>query len=164
MPAGATYEPIETLTLSSAAPSVTFSTIAATYTDLVFVCNMDSSTSSYSTLTFNGVTGTSYSRTRSLATAIGNLYTDRSSNNTGILNVSYITAGTPIFTVFDIMNYANTSIFKTVFARDAALPDYGGSHVGLFRSTNAITSITLTKASGNYASGSTFTLYGIKAA
>ena len=37
MAAGATYEPIETQTLGSAAPSVTFSSIVGTYTDLRIV-------------------------------------------------------------------------------------------------------------------------------
>ena len=37
MAAGATYEPIATQTLASAAASITFSSIAATYTDLRLV-------------------------------------------------------------------------------------------------------------------------------
>jgi hypothetical protein len=61
------------------------------------------------------------------------------------------------------MNYANTSTYKTVLTRSNKY-DRVGAIVGLWRSTAAINSITLTAYSNTYAIGSTFTLYGIAAA
>ncbi len=60
-------------------------------------------------------------------------------------------------------NYSNTTTYKTVLSR-CSNPTGGTLAVaGLWRSTAAITSITLTPTAGNWLSGSTFTLYGIKA-
>ena len=163
-----TYEPIATTTLGSAAASYTFSSIPGTYTDLILIANFDGSASSYTTITFNGVTGTSYSRTRIIGAGT-TVSSDRTTSAAGFINLTYNTAGTPSTGVYQIFNYANTTTYKTALFRDASRPDDTALTVGLFRgstgsATDAITSITLTKASGNYTVGSTFTLYGIKAA
>jgi hypothetical protein len=65
----------------------------------------------------------------------------------------------------DILDYDNTNKFKT--SRNLAGYDANGSgeiflSSGLWRNTNAITSITLTAESGNYTQYSSFALYGIK--
>jgi hypothetical protein len=76
-------------------------------------------------------------------------------------------------TIVHIMNYSNTTTFKTYLARNnnaATSGTYVGTEaiVGLAQLTAAITSITIGTASGstdyNFATGSTFSLYGIKAA
>jgi hypothetical protein len=62
------------------------------------------------------------------------------------------------------MNYSNATTYKTALARTSE-DGVAAAYVGLWRSTSAITSITIDKGSSdNFASGSTFTLYGIKAA
>ena len=61
----ATYEPIATNTLGSAAANVTFSSIPATYTDLVIVYQALAATGNPDmTAQFNGDTGSNYSATR----------------------------------------------------------------------------------------------------
>ena len=63
------------------------------------------------------------------------------------------------------MNYANTTTFKTNVSRSSAATVDVILYAGLYRSTAAITSITLVlSGSQSFTSGSTFTLYGIKAA
>jgi hypothetical protein len=166
--ATSTYTPIATTTLASAASSYTFSSIPQTYTDLILVANFDGSASSYNTLTFNGVGGTSYSKTRVLGTG-GYTVSNRSTSTSSIDGIMYNTAGTPITTILNVMNYSNTTTYKTVLIKDSNQPDNVAAHVGLFRgstgsSTEAITSITLTKSTGNFTIGSTFSLYGISAA
>jgi hypothetical protein len=64
-------------------------------------------------------------------------------------------------TKIDIMNYANTATNKTALIRGNAASSQVDAHVGLWRNTNAITSITLFPSSGTYSTGSTFSLYGI---
>jgi hypothetical protein len=77
MPAGNTYEAIATQTLGSAAASVTFSSIPSTYTDLVLVCNFETSSNAIAGvyIQFNGDTSTNYSSTN----LIGNGSTAESS-------------------------------------------------------------------------------------
>jgi hypothetical protein len=68
------------------------------------------------------------------------------------------------------MNYSNSTTYKTWLVRNnnQETGTYVGTEaiVGLAQLTAAITSITIGTASGgtdyNFASGSTFTLYGIK--
>ena len=63
----------------------------------------------------------------------------------------------------NIMNYTNTAIFKPVVGRY----DYSGqveTHAGLWRNTAAITSVSMVSLGQAFVTGSTFTLYGIKAA
>jgi hypothetical protein len=66
--------------------------------------------------------------------------------------------------VINLMNYSNTTTYKT-FLNRANNAGYGvEAQVGLWRSTSAINTILLGVASGTWAVGTTFTLYGIKAA
>jgi hypothetical protein len=82
----ATYEPIATTTLGSAASSITFSSIPATYTDLrLSVTTADAgATATYLALQFNSDTGANYSRTR----ITGNGSTATSNRTTGDTNLS----------------------------------------------------------------------------
>jgi hypothetical protein len=159
-----TYEPIATTTLGSATATVTFNSIAGTYTDLVLIINgFDVDGNGYLTMRFNSDSGSNYSRTTlsgngSTATSI------RNSNST----VLYPTIG-PSSTniggdIIQIQNYSNSTTNKTVLFRGSQTGAATIAQVGLWRSTNAITSISISAASGNIGSGSMFTLYGIKAA
>lgn len=68
--------------------------------------------------------------------------------------------------IIQINNYSNSTTYKTAFMRTNTASTYGTvfAIVGLWRSTAAITSITLTPDAGSFATGSTFSLYGIAAA
>ncbi len=60
----ATYTPIASATLAASTSSITFSSIPATYTDIVVVINDINSTGSFDTnIRFNGDSGSNYSRT-----------------------------------------------------------------------------------------------------
>jgi hypothetical protein len=62
------------------------------------------------------------------------------------------------------MNYANTTTYKTILSRINNPGGYVNASVSLWRKTpEAITTLEAYAAS-NWASGTTFTLYGIKAA
>jgi hypothetical protein len=154
-----TYEPIATTTLSTATASVTFSSISGTYTDLVVVINGLYSGTTYGKFTFNSdTTASNYSYTRMLGYS-GGVLSDRSGGTDGISLGS--TRGTWIA---HIQNYANSTTYKTVLARENAAGTGVGAYVYLWRNTAAITSVTFTGVSGNFDSTTTFTLYGIKAA
>lgn len=163
----ATYEPIATTTLSSAASSITFSSIASSWTDLKLIIVATASTAAPDIIIrFNNDTGTNYSRTNLIGTgssAISNRY-----SSTANLELDYTGLSTSIPSLYeiDIFSYAG-STYKTLLCRTSE--DRNGSgdtfaNVGLWRSTSAITSIKLELSAYNYAAGTTATLYGIKAA
>jgi len=62
------------------------------------------------------------------------------------------------------MNYANSTTNKTVLSRGNNTGNHTIAYVGLWRSTAAITSMLLGTTGSTWMAGSTFTLYGIKAA
>ena len=160
-----TYEPIATQTLGSAASSVTFSSIPSTYTDLVIICNFGGSSAGQDfTFRYNGDTGSNYSDTR----MYGNGTNAVSNNNTSATKITADSVGVSTslqaFDTIQIFNYANTTTYKTCLVRVADAAKSTEATVGLWRNTAAITQVDLAMTSGNLLSGSTFTLYGIKAA
>jgi len=62
------------------------------------------------------------------------------------------------------MNYSNTTTYKTGLVRANSAASGTDAIVGLWRSTAAITSIVATHDTAQFATGSTFTLYGIASA
>lgn len=162
-----TYTPIASVTLSSAQSSVTFSGIPQTYTDLIVVCNFGTTSVSPSpslVFQFNGDTGTNYSMTN----LRGNGTTTGSSRQTSAtsMNFIYFDGSTIVETVFaNIMNYSNTTTFKTVLGRGNSVSNTASgtqASVGLWRSTSAINSITvLLDTATTFLAGTTFNLYGV---
>lgn len=166
MAAGNTYTQIASTTLGSAAASVTFSSIAATYTDLVLVINYQASGGAvYVQYRLNSDSGTNYSRTYLYGNGTSAL-SSRGSNETYIYADSgvYAASGNWATLITNFNNYSNTTTNKTTLSR------YGEASIGteasvhLWRSTAAISSIAITTNSNNFATGSTFNLYGITAA
>lgn len=163
----ATYEPIATTTLGTAAANITFSTISSAYTDLRLITTLTPTGASFARIQLNGDTATNYSNTRLYGDGASAL-SNRQSSTTGI---SLVGAGNysttiPTFLAIDIFGYAG-STYKTVLATLSG--DYNGSGevsriVGLWQSTSAITSIKLYLLANNLATGTTATLYGIKKA
>lgn len=167
-----TYEAIATNTLSSPAASFNFTSIPSTYTDLILVIRYAGANNDQnSLLRFNGDSGSNYSRTFILGGSAGS-GSGRGSNQTFIQMVTNYGAGTSLNSgnqhIIQIMNYANTTTYKTMLDRTNAQNDSGSGEVmglvGLWRSTSAVNQITYSQGSGNLITGSTATLYGIKAA
>jgi hypothetical protein len=161
----ATYEPIATTTLGSAATDITFSSIPATYTDVRVVLTGTSPGAVTCTLRFNSDSSALYSNT----TLRGNGTTASSGSSTGGTGISINAAGfsstNPSFITCDVFSYAG-STNKTCLITCSS--DYNGSgeterRVGLYRSTSAITTITFNNTS-DFSAGTTATLFGIKAA
>lgn len=160
----ATYEPIATYTIPSAQANYTFSSIPSTYTDLICVVNGNVVTSADASFyfRFNSDTGTNYSYTR--LEGNGTSATSYRSSNDTAGSAGFIgNTGNPINTLH-VMNYANTTTYKTTIARGNNSNYFAMSSVSLWRSTAAVTSITFFSNGGNLSTGMTLTLYGIKAA
>ena len=161
--AGATYEPIATQSGNGSASTITFSSIPATYTDLVLVANIFSTANANEVVRINGDSGNNYSITSLLGNGTSATST-RASNNNAITfqgNV-YSTSTVSAFTTFHFMNYANTTTYKTVIARSGQSNLGTEAHVNLWRSTAAISSIVISGAT--FTTDAKFTLYGIRSA
>jgi hypothetical protein len=163
--ATATYVPIATQTIGSAAASITFSSIPSGYTDLrISFPHSISSTSGYSGyLQFNGDTGNNYSWTVLLGNGSGTSSTPTTSQGyIQIDGMGFSNSNQPLLTSVDIFSYKGSN-YKTVLINvsgDNNGSGYVESSVGLWRSTSAITSIKL--YTGNtFAAGSTATIWGI---
>lgn len=168
-----TYTPINTTTLGSTASSITFSSIPATYTDLVIVINARSNGTGGGTdgleLRFNSDSGSNYSYTQLYGNGSSAVST-RSTNTTSaaIGNIPVSDNGSSSY--FDvctgqIMNYSNSTTYKTVLGRSGPASSYVIARVGLWRNTAAITSVTAVLNGGNsFLTGTIASIYGIKAA
>ena len=160
-----TYTLISSNTLGSAAASVTFSSIPATYTDLKLVIVCQGSLGSDNNITFNSDTATNYSITRLWSYDAVTPASNRATNQSYISDANEGMATSPnwSFYTYDIFSYAG-STYKTCLIN--ANEDKNGSGavavcVGLWRSTSAISTITITNSAGNYQIGTTATIYGI---
>jgi len=176
------FDSLGTVIVSSATSAVTFSNIPATYTHLHIRCLTRGVTGSTCPvyLRVNSDSGTNYSTHQILGNG-STAYAD------GHANASYILDGWGGFQswsgddlantfgvgIIDILDYANTSKFKTaraLWAREnnASTPVTGRIvfESGAWRNTNAITTLTFTTEATtygiNWAPRTEFSLYGIK--
>jgi hypothetical protein len=161
-----TYEPIASQTLGSAASSVTFSSIPATWTDLILVHRPIPQTGDDRSIltTFNSDSGSNYSETElyGLGSTAGS---QRLSSSTRINTSRAIGFLGTYMGITHIMSYANTNVYKTVLHAGSNAGAGVTRTVGLWRSTAAISTVTLTSGSPNqFAAGSTFSLFALKAA
>lgn len=166
----ATYDSIATTTLGTAA-TITFSSIPSTFTDLrvVLVGTSEFSSANQLRVILNSDTNTNYSYTNLYGTGTtatsftsANAFNMQiNANNTNFSNV------TPTTFAIDFFEYKNTGVQKTFLSQfDMDLNGSGSVcyTVGLWRNTAAINNIQFLSGGGNFAVGTTATLYGIKAA
>jgi hypothetical protein len=168
-----TYELIASNVLASSTASVTFSAIPSTYTDLVLRASMRDDINNDFTgnpLTFNGNTSSIYSRTQ----LRGNGATAASvrASNAANIDLASLTPGTQI--AANTFNSLEIYIPSYTLSQNKPLSTFavGEANVttayivinaAIFATTTAISSITLTDGvGGNFVSGSSFYLYGIK--
>jgi len=161
-----TYEPIASVTTSSSAATVTFDNIPGIYTDIIVVSHSGLANNNGVSLKINDDTGTNYSSTRLTGNGSSAASARRSSTATvyavgeGLANASTVQN----VSIVTFMSYANTSVYKTWLQQEAAPASGAGRGVGLWRSTSAITKLVFTAAGTTFVNGSTFSLFGIKAA
>ena len=166
------YQSIATTTLSSAASSITFTSIPSTYThlqvrymargtladvniDIYCWINGDTTQSKYSRhyLRGNGASATASGSAASTTAIAG---TATAANSTA----SMFGVG-----VIDILDYTNTNKYKTT--RSLSGEDQNGSgnlwfFSNLFMDSSTVSSLTIAPQSANFATYSSFALYGIK--
>lgn len=153
-----TYIPLANITLGSSASTVTFSSIPATYRDLVVVFQHTGSASVADlVLQFNSDSGANYTRVVMYGNSAGTGSVAGTSQAISAVYGAKIQFGT-----VNIMDYSATNKHKTYLTRSGnAEQSEVGAYASRWANTAAITSILLAPNSGTLSSGSTFALYGI---
>ena len=167
-----TYTLISSNVLSSSAASVTFSSIPATYTDLVLRWSTRCDAAQPDMFVrYNSDSATNYSRVEvymSGSTVYNGIASSQTSQyQTGSNDRSDNTANTFSNGEVYIPNYTSTTskpVSRFNVAEDNSTSSFrsyvvAGAH--LYRNSSAISSIVISPASDNFVSGSSFYLYGI---
>ena len=151
-----TYTALANITLGSSASSVTFSSIPATFRDLVVVGDYTGSTVALVLMRFNGDSS-------NLSAVEMGANTDGAFSGTATnINFGAIYNSNKMTVITQVMDYSATDKHKTVLRRGTnAQQSELNAAAGRWASTAAITSIALTCNSGTFSSGSTFNLYGV---
>jgi hypothetical protein len=163
------YIALATTTLGSTASSVTFSSIPATYKDLIVVVSAANSTNDVTwSMTFNSDTGANYSYVLARGFSSTSAQSQSLSGQTSMFIAGWsfgqgTATQTPL--VLQIMDYSATDKHKTLLNRFQTQRNDGSNEVGMLAgrwgSTNAINTVRLFPNSSTFAAGSTFSLYGV---
>ena len=157
------YESIQTVSLGSSQATITFSSIPSTYKHLQIRYSANCTATGNPIVRFNSDTGSNYAwhivygNGTSAAAVAGAtqsfMYLGTTYQNTSVFNGG----------VIDILDYASSNKTKTMRALCGAENNSAGEvglFSGLWNSTSAISSVTITLA--NFTQYSSFALYGIK--
>jgi hypothetical protein len=166
-----TYDLIASQTLGSAAAAITFSSIPSTYTDLRLVFTGTASIAADFLYQFNNDGTTIYSQT--FINGDGSTASAGTGATLSRIDVNYafgaLSLTVPKMFTLDIFSYAGstykTALYTWIGDENGGVKTAVVAGISLYRSTSAINAIKLFPASSaNLLSGSTASLYGIKAA
>jgi len=175
--AATAYESIATVTVGSGgSANAEFTSIPATYKHLqvrALIRGTASASAISANMQFNSDTGSNYSYHELYGSGAGGGQASDGTTQTRFFLHGNAPAATALASSFgvavmDILDYANTSKYKTTRCLNGMDVNGTGGYIlldsGNWRNTNAISSIQITPSSGNFAQYSSFALYGIKGA
>ena len=158
-----TYTALANITLGSSASSVTFSSIPATYRDLVLEIVIQPSGTALDNvfLRFNSDSGSNYSYVEAFGTGSG---TGSPSGTLAYFFLGYHGGGTSSTQIgTTVLDYSATDKHKTGLTRNDK-SDQGTSMIASrWANTAAITSVLVDSVAATFPTGSTFNLFGIAA-
>jgi hypothetical protein len=164
------YESIATANGTGSSGTITFSSIPSTYKHLQIrlMAKDTGGVSPEIQVTFNSDTAANYSRHR----LTGNGTSAASFGQANTSNIPFIgqvglptAASTYGVAVIDVLEYANTNIYKTLRVLSGQDSNGGGGldfTSGSWRNTAAISTVTVSLSGSNYTTASQIALYGIK--
>jgi hypothetical protein len=155
-----TYIPLATITLGSSASSVTFSSIPATYRDLVLniTGTVTASVRNIRVRANNDSTG-HYSFARMFGS--GTVTNSASGSTETAVYAGNLAASTIGQARLTVMDYSATDKHKTFLIRQDLTSEGTQAISARWPSTSAITTLTCSLDGDSYAAGTTFNLYGI---
>jgi hypothetical protein len=153
-----TYKPLANVILSSSNSSITFDNIPSTYKDLVLTIQASAVTQGFEAgIFFNSDTSSAnYKRTR--------MYVDSTIKADYADGNSFCTIQTNLTTaVIQITDYSDTNKNTNFLSRWGTAQSTVGATVSRWANTQTVTTLEIKDVSNTYifASGSTFSLYGI---
>ena len=162
------FSSIATTTVGAGGTStVTFSSIPSTYSHLQ-IRGITAGSGVQSTMRFNSDSATNYASHGILGDGTS-ATSGGSASQTGINSIAYLTNVSNVFVPFviDIFDYANTNKYKTIRFTFGWEANTSGNYVtfnsGLWMSTSAIDTITISGNSGTIGQYSSYALYGVMA-
>jgi hypothetical protein len=159
-----TYTPIASQTLASAASSVTFSSIPADFRDIVLVVEALGSTTLQGRIRLNGDAGSNYflQRLSGSGSAVSAQRLDTQSAGQ-LSSVAQATTTSALTLVANIMNYSTTATTTVIASRAGNASNGTEAFTTMWNNTSIVNAIEIFTSTGNWAAGSTFSLYGIAA-
>jgi hypothetical protein len=154
-----TYDLIASTTLAASSPEVVFGSLPQGYRDLILVVFGKTTIGANLAVRPNNDTGLNYALVRMFATSGG----PGSSSGTAE-NYYYVGGfGTTLESIItlQIMDYSATDKHKTALAVQDIGADTTMRIATRWANTSAITSLVLAPTTGQFSSGSTFSLYGV---
>lgn len=159
-----TYTALANITLGSSASSVTFSSIPATYRDLVLVINGEFTGNFGTGVRFNSDSGVNYPQVmmRTIDSTTESS-TDTANNFYGSWSAS--SSANRFTMVFQALDYSATDKHKTALWRNGYIDNAARTRVeafaGRWANTAAVNSVSVNTSTNGFASGFTFNLFGI---
>jgi hypothetical protein len=152
------YVALATTTLGSSAASVSFSSIPATYKDLILI--LDGTVNDFVNVlvSLNGDGSNVYSRLQ--MTTNGSTASSGSGTHPGL----YMVFGAPserVFAQMQLMDYSATNKQKTALSRGYTFGSETAARVLRWPSNAAVNSMTVTAQTGTFLTGSRLSLYGV---
>lgn len=165
-------EPIGFLTSNGGSSTFLFTNIPQHYADLKIIVNARSTHPSYTTyslyLNSTGFNGWSYTLFKATNTTSSTQRSLQSTPSYGLIaDCAWTSTAAGVFCAseIDVINYSSTTNFKSAILRSALEEGTTGVtelNIGTWANNSAVTSLEIA-TNGNYVSGSTVALYGIKA-
>ena len=159
-----TYTQINSVTLAAASASVTFASIPQNFRDLIVVVNATNTVgANYNSLArLNGDTGNNNPSVimQGQGTSTGSF----TRNGDGAAQIGWSNSGGNSAIIAQFMDYSATDKHKTILSRNNTQADRVNAIAARWANTSPVTSIMVFSEGGaSWASGGTFTLYGIEA-
>lgn len=153
-----TYVALGTITLASATSSLVFSSIPATYRDLILILRGSTGTTALTGVRLNADTGSNYSWV--LMRGNGSNAASASGTETYV-PIWY--AGNPQSGVgiVQIMDYSATDKHKTALVRQDTDNDVTAAFATRWANTAAVTSLTVRTSTSSFNIGTTISIYGV---
>jgi hypothetical protein len=159
-----TYVSLATITLGSTDAEIIFSSIPATYRDLVLVFSGTSTTSTAAKVQVNADTASNYSFVRAGGTGSTTFSSSSTINHLQLVVANAELSSTVSNSVIQMMDYSATDKHKSFLIRENNNNPSGPAvlmYANRWANTAAINQIRAFTDAGAFAIGSTFSLYGI---